>query len=172
VEQRQQQKLDICKILETRILYRLLRPGPHQPRLIGRWPRNAIHRQKKDLPPQPIAIKIAMNPDQKPEYTRVYIPIENAKVERLLELSAAIGRTPPSPSQRRSRLGKFTERFHLRGLGWLILSHPNVGAYGFVLRRISLVILSLLLCSCTGFSSPPGEPAHNRCSRPGSGDIE
>jgi hypothetical protein len=62
----------------------------------------------------------------------------------------------------------------LRGLGWLILPHPNggLGAYKFKVRRIFLIILSLLLCSCADFSSPPGEPAHNRCTRPGSGDIE
>jgi hypothetical protein len=33
-------------------------------------------------------------------------------------------------------------------------------------------LMALALSSCAGLSSTPGEPAHNRCSTPGSGDPE
>jgi hypothetical protein len=33
-------------------------------------------------------------------------------------------------------------------------------------------LMALALSSCAGLSSTPGEPAHNRCSTPGSGDRE
>jgi hypothetical protein len=79
-----------------------------------------------------------VNPDQKPKYDRIYVPIENAKLDGLL----------PNPNGR-------------------------LGAYKLEVRRIFLAILSLLLCSCASISSPtPGDYTHNRCSRPGSGDME
>jgi hypothetical protein len=62
-----------------------------------------------------------------------------------------------------------------------LLRHPKVrlATYHSLVRNAASIsawiifgLMALALSSCAGLSSTPGEPAHNRCSTPGSGDPE
>jgi hypothetical protein len=62
-----------------------------------------------------------------------------------------------------------------------LLQHPKgrLATYNSMVRSAASIsawiifgLMALALSSCAGLSSTPGEPAHNRCSTPGSGDPE